>query len=80
LRVPAAFDALSEALARRWFDRGLQDLQAVVGRSRDVRRYERQLRGATALVAREPLPPEQVPSPAFRRVVLQRYDDRCANG
>lgn len=78
LQVPAAIDVLSEALARRWFDRGLQDLHAVVGRSRDISRYERQLREATVLVAREALPPEQVRSPAFRRVVLQSYDYRCA--
>lgn len=36
LQAPAAIDALSEALAFRWFDRGLQDLHAVVGRSRDI--------------------------------------------
>lgn len=78
LHVPAAIDALSETLARRWFDRGLQDLHAVVGRSRDISRYERQLRETNVLVSREALPSDQVRSPAFRRVVVQLYDYRCA--
>jgi putative restriction endonuclease len=78
LRAPAAIDVLSEVLARRWFDRGLQDLRAVVGRSTDVSHYERQLRDGTALAARELPPPSWVRSPAFRRVVVQLYDYRCA--
>jgi putative restriction endonuclease len=73
-----AIDALSEVLARRWFDRGLQDLHAVVGRSSEISRYERSIRSGTSLQARETQPPSYVRSPAFRRVVVQVYDYRCA--
>jgi putative restriction endonuclease len=78
LQNPEAIDALSEVLARRWFDRGLQDLHAVVGRSSEISRYERSIRSGSSLQARETQPPSYVRSPAFRRVVVQVYDYRCA--
>lgn len=78
LQHPAAIESLSEALARHWFDRGLQDLRAVVGLSGEISRYERQLREASPLVVTEVSPPAYVRSPAFRRLVTEIYDYRCA--
>lgn len=77
MQMPESIDALADALATRWFDRGLQDLCIVVRRSKDISRYERQLREGGVL-ATEPQPPAYVRSPAFRRVVVQVYDYRCA--
>lgn len=78
LQHPSAIDSLSETLARQWFDRGLQDLRAVVGRSGEISRYERQLREGTPLLVTELCPPAYVRSPAFRRLVMEIYDYRCA--
>lgn len=74
-----AVDALSTVLAEAWFDRGLRDLEAVVDRTREINHYERALRVPTnpALIAAEATP-TYVRDPAFRRVVTEIYDFRCA--
>lgn len=69
--------ALSDALAVRWFDRGLQELTQMTARGQAVSRYERALRDGQPLHAGEPVP-AWVRSPAFRRVVIELYDYRCA--
>ena len=71
-------EQLGEALSSAWFDRGLSDLRAVVARSSEISRYERQLRAMPVLEVRAPAPPSYVRDPAFRRVVTQFYDFRCA--
>ena len=78
LQRPPDIEALGEAISQRWFDRGLSELRAVVARSSEISRYEQQLRAGAALQAREPTPPAYVRDPAFRRVVTQLYDYRCA--
>jgi putative restriction endonuclease len=79
LQAPEAVDALVAALGERWFGRGLQDLDAVVLRSAQVSRYECVLRAGTpVLPTGEPPPPAYIRHPAFRRVVTQAYDYRCA--
>lgn len=78
LQDPVAIDALGETLATHWFDRGLPDLRAVVARSSGVSRYERSLRDGVSVVIGEPLPPAFVRGSAFRRVVVELYDYRCA--
>lgn len=79
LQDEPAVDALGAVLAETWFDRGLRDLDAVVGRTRQINRYERVLRisGSPALIAAEEAP-SYVRNPAFRRVVTEIYDFRCA--
>lgn len=79
LQVPASADKLIDSLARHWFDRGLQDLEAVVKRSSRISNYERMLRDGLSLPrAGEAPPPLYVRDSAFRRVVTQVYDYRCA--
>jgi putative restriction endonuclease len=78
LQLPASIDALTETISSHWLDRGLQELNAVVAASRDVSRYENLLRSESGLKAQEPAPPAYVRDPAFRRVVTQVYDFRCA--
>jgi putative restriction endonuclease len=79
LQDQVAIDVLSEALAAQWFGRGLQDLVAVVGRTKEISRYEQRLRHADqpGLVVAEAVP-SYVRNPAFRRVVTENYDYRCA--
>ena len=79
LQDERAVDALSAVLAETWFDRGLRDLDAVVGRTRQINDYERVLRtsNSPALIAAEAAP-SYVRDPAFRRVVTEIYDFRCA--
>lgn len=79
LQDERAVDALSAVLAETWFDRGLRDLDAVVGRTRQINHYERVLRSSNslALIAAEAAP-SYVRDPAFRRVVTEIYDFRCA--
>ncbi len=79
LQNPAAIDVLGAVLAETWFHRGLQDLDAVVSRTREINRYESMLRalGHPAPMAAEATP-GYVRDPAFRRVVTELYDFRCA--
>lgn len=78
LQEPEAALALSEALATRWFDRGLQELGRIAARSQAASRYERTIREGQVLHAGEVEPPPFVRKPAFRRVVIELYDYRCA--
>jgi putative restriction endonuclease len=78
LQQPEALDALGQTLASHWFDRGLQELGTMTTQSAASSRYEYALRHfAEAPKASEP-PPAWVRDPAFRRVVTQAYDWRCA--
>jgi putative restriction endonuclease len=78
MQSPLAIEALGETISQRWFDRGLNELRTVVAHSSEVSLYERQLRSGTVVRARSPSPPAYVRDPAFRRVVTQLYDYRCA--
>jgi len=78
LRSPTAVDALGGALALRWFDRGLDELRSMVVRCNEISAYELDIRTGTAVHANEPTPPAYIRDPAFRRVVIQVYDFRCA--
>ncbi|MDF2446510.1 MAG: hypothetical protein K0S46_1746 [Moraxellaceae bacterium] len=71
-------DALSEALAGTWFNRGLDDLKAVAERGKQISRYERQIRGLTLSTEGVREQPRTIRDPAFRRVVTEIYDYRCA--
>lgn len=78
IQEPEAALALSEALAARWFDRGLQELGRIAARSQAASRYERAIREGQVLHAGEDEQPSYVRTPAFRRVVIELYDYRCA--
>ena len=71
-------EVLAETLAQHWFDRGLEDLAAVANQGRQISLYERQLRAfePARLMAHDL--PEAIRNPAFRRVVVENYDYRCA--
>jgi putative restriction endonuclease len=75
---PLELEDLADTLATYWFDRGLQDLNAVVAQGKLISRYEHRLREVGGRSASEPNPPDYVRSPAFRRVVTEIYDFRCA--
>ncbi len=78
LQDPAHVEALAATLAGHWFDRGLEDLAAVADVERRVSLYERGLRLGASSGQPTPDPGEAIRSPAFRRVVIQAYDYRCA--
>lgn len=78
LQDAANIDVLTETISSHWLDRGLQDLNAVVAASTQISRYENLLRASSDLRAQEIAPPAYVRDPAFRRVVTQLYDFRCA--
>ncbi len=78
MQVPEAALALSEELAGRWFDRGLHELGVIAARSQAASHYERVIRQGRFPLAEEPEPPAYVRSAAFRRVVIELYDYRCA--
>ena len=78
LHDPMAIDQLSATLAETWFQRGLGELGRVADIQSQVSNYERRLRHLGASKYDETKPPTFVRKPAFRRVVTETYDYRCA--
>lgn len=78
LQDTRAVVALSDTLTTHWFERGMAELQRVAGRCHEVSRYERMLRDGSCIALGEPVPPSYVRDGAFRRVVIEGYDYRCA--
>jgi putative restriction endonuclease len=78
LQSPQCVDALAETISTHWLDRGLQDLRAVAARAGEISRYESAIRDGRTTEITEGPPPAYVRDPAFRRVVLDLYDYRCA--
>lgn len=78
LQHPEALDALGESMASHWFGRGLQELGVIAAQSAASSRYEYSLRHAAEPPKASEPPPAWVRDPAFRRVVTEAYDWRCA--
>ncbi len=70
---------LTQAIVHHWFDRDQDEMGRLVGTSHQINLYEQRLRYQTpAQMIGESQPPAYVRNPAFRRVVLEAYDYRCA--
>ena len=78
LQDTRAIDQLSATLAETWFHRGLDELGRVVDIQSEVSSYERRLRQLGTSVKDDAKPPAFIRDPAFRRVVTEMYDYRCA--
>ncbi len=76
LQDPHQVDVLTDTMAQCWFDRGLEDLRGIARQARDVAICERAMRDRQTEVSISMSPP--VRSQAFRNVVVQAYDYRCA--
>lgn len=77
LRDPDCIDLLAEVIATHWLDRGFQDLLTIAAASRATSTYERAIRTGSLSVTEAP-PAPYIRDPAFRRVVTEVYDYRCA--
>lgn len=70
-------EILENSLTSYWFDRGHSDLRSIVKISGQISSYEGHLRrGELEKLSRKEI--ESIRNPAFRRVVTQIYDYRCA--
>lgn len=77
LKVAENIETFEESLTRYWFNRTHTDLRSIVNTSGQISAYERLLRqGEPSKLPINDL--ESIRSPAFRRVVTQIYDYRCA--
>lgn len=78
LKDPDARNALAEAIVEYWFDRSASELRQMLELGRSINRYEESLRSLEPVKGIEEAPPQYIRDPAFRRVVLEAYDYRCA--
>lgn len=78
LQDEANIDELSETLSTTWFNRGLYELKAVAAQGRQISHYERHVRDLTLTSEGIRDLPTYIRDPAFRRVVTEIYDYRCA--
>jgi putative restriction endonuclease len=76
IQDPAAVDWLMERLHREWAPRGFGPAFTVAQDIAGISAYERQLREGRSIDAGAR--PQYVRDPAFRRVVTEAYDYRCA--
>lgn len=77
----ASLEELGRVISVHWLDRGLEELRVVASSLSQISSYERFLREGAAhdvtAIASEP-PAHYVRDPAFRRVITELYDYRCA--
>lgn len=78
LQDPVTLERLAETIATHWLDRGLPELRVLANLSSQASLYEKRLRCGEASPVTEAPPPEYVRSTAFRRLVTDVYDYRCA--
>ena len=78
LRDPDARNTLAESIVEYWFDRSASELRKMLELGRSINRYEESLRSLEPVAGIEEAPPQYIRDPAFRRVVLEAYDYRCA--
>jgi putative restriction endonuclease len=77
LKIARNIDTFEESITKYWFNRTHTDLRSIVNASSQISEYEKLLRqGGSSKLPINNL--ESVRSPAFRRVVTQIYDYRCA--
>src|SRR5690606_31427379 len=76
----AAREALGNALAQHWFDRGFQEISRIRDTNRQISIYEYLLRHPDQPRERtiREAPPKEIRDPAFRRIVIEAYDFRCS--
>lgn len=74
----AARTMLAEGLANHWFDRQRSELMEMIRFSRTINSYEHSLRENREIREPDPELTDFVRDQAFRRVVLEAYDYRCA--
>jgi len=77
IQNPKSIKALETTLSNFWFDRTNEDLQSIVEKNNQISQYEKAIRqGTTNKSTRNRS--EFIRSPAFRKVIIEIYDYRCA--
>lgn len=77
LQDPVAREELADVIVDHWFDRKANELRDMVAAGHAINRYAQNLRKLRPdHEVREV--PQNIRDPAFRRVVLEAYDYRCA--
>lgn len=71
-------EALAGTIANHWLGRDFEELLVVAALSSQSSAYEKRLRTGQPPIASETAPPQYVRDPAFRRIVTELYDYRCA--
>lgn len=77
LRDPIARRELSDVIVDHWFDRKAAELRDMINTGHAINRYAQSLRKLRSVYEVREVP-QNVRNPAFRRVVLEAYDYRCA--
>lgn len=77
IQHPKSINALEAALSEFWLDRTNEDLQSIVQKNNQISQYENAIRQGDATKSGRK-PSEFIRSPAFRKVIIEIYDYRCA--
>jgi putative restriction endonuclease len=77
LKYPKNIKVLESTLAEFWFDRTKEDLDSILIKNNRISEYERRIRVGLNRQKKNNLP-KSIRDPAFRKVVTEIYDFRCA--
>jgi len=69
--------ALEHVLSTFWFDRTKEDLKSIVEKNSQISEYEKKIRRGASSKSKGN-PSEFIRNPAFRKVIIEIYDYRCA--
>jgi putative restriction endonuclease len=69
--------ALENVLSTFWFDRTKEDFKSIVEKNSQISEYEKKIRQGACSKSKSN-PSEFIRNPAFRKVIIEVYDYRCA--
>jgi len=77
IQNPKNVKALEDALCTFWFDRANEDLKSIVEKNNQISQYEKEIRQGDTAKSKINTS-DFIRSPAFRKIIIEIYDYRCA--
>jgi len=77
IQQPKNIKLLENVLSNFWFDRTNEDLNSIVEKNNQISQYEKEIRQGDTAKSKSNTS-DFIRSPAFRKVIIEIYDYRCA--
>jgi len=77
IQIPKNIKILEDVLSNFWLDRTKEDLRSIIEKNNQISQYEKKIRQGSTSKSKSNTS-EFIRSPAFRKVIIEIYDYRCA--